>query len=139
MPAGARPGTSIFEKALLSGGEGRFRLELSPLAEGSERELARALLGGGASEEIVSAISEGVDGNPLFTEERVTSLLETKALRRRDEGGWRLDLGRAWAGAGSAGPTGPRSCRPTRPGASRSRDCRLGTGARVLLERFWRP
>ena len=86
-------GTSTFEKALLSGGEGRLRLELSPLAEGSERELARALLGGGASEEIVSAISEGVDGNPLFMEERVTSLLETKALRRRDEGGWRLDLG----------------------------------------------
>ena len=45
----------------------------------------------------------------------------------------------ARAGAGSAGPPGPRSCRPTGPGASRSRDCRLGTGARVLLERILAP
>ena len=44
---------------------------------------------GDISDEVLDAICEGVDGNPLFLEERVASLLDTGALRR-DGGGWRL-------------------------------------------------
>ena len=88
------PGTSRLEAALLGKGWPRRRkLELAPLAEGPGRDLASALLGGAPSDEVVDAVSEGVEGNPLFLEERVTSLLETGALKRGDDGRWRIDSG----------------------------------------------
>jgi len=69
-------------------------LELAPLAEGPERELARSLLGASAPEEIIEEISQGTDGNPLFLEQRFSSLVETGALSR-DEAGWHLDPSRS--------------------------------------------
>jgi class 3 adenylate cyclase/tetratricopeptide (TPR) repeat protein len=88
------PGTSRLEAALLGKGWPRRRkLELAPLTEGPERDLASALLGEAPSDEVVNAVSKGVEGNPLFLEERVTSLLETGALRKGDDGQWRIDLG----------------------------------------------
>jgi tetratricopeptide (TPR) repeat protein len=88
------PGGSALEGRLLAGGDAhRLRLALGPLPECPQRELARGLLGEGATEEIVRAVSDGVEGNPLFLEERVSSLLETRALARGEDGRWRLDLG----------------------------------------------
>jgi predicted ATPase len=63
------------------------RLELSPLPE--ERALARSLVGPGTSEAVIEAMCAGVEGNPLFLEERLSSLVETGALVR-DETIWHL-------------------------------------------------
>ena len=61
-----------------------------PLAQSVERDLARSLLGEGAPDDVVDAVSEGADGNPFFLEERLFSLLDTGALVR-GEAGWQLD------------------------------------------------
>lgn len=75
------PGTSALEATLLGrAGARKRRLELAPLAKGLELELAYSLLGKAVPDEIVRAVSEGADGNPLFLEERLASLLETNAL-----------------------------------------------------------
>jgi class 3 adenylate cyclase/DNA-binding SARP family transcriptional activator len=88
------PGTSALEATLLVDAvPERRRLTLAPLDVDAQRDLARALLGERTPDEIVDAVSEGVEGNPLFLEERLASLLETSALTKGDQGGWRLDLG----------------------------------------------
>jgi DNA-binding SARP family transcriptional activator len=88
------PGTSTLEATLLGrAGARKRRLELEPLAKGLELELAYSLLGKEVPDEIVRAVSEGADGNPLFLEERLASLLETNALLKGDDGRWRLELG----------------------------------------------
>ena len=66
-------------------------IELSPLAERAEEQLAKALLGDIATEEVIQAIRRGADGNPLFLEERLSSLLETRAVLKGDDGHWRLE------------------------------------------------
>jgi DNA-binding SARP family transcriptional activator/tetratricopeptide (TPR) repeat protein len=71
------------------------RLELGPLGGAAEEELARSLMGDGTSREVLDTVLASADGNPLFLEERLSSLLETSALVR-EHGAWRL--GRA-AGA----------------------------------------
>ncbi|HTT89789.1 MAG TPA: AAA family ATPase [Acidimicrobiales bacterium] len=85
------PGVSALEDSLLSDEHLNVRkLELSPLCPGAERDLANLLLGEPASEDIIAAIMHGVDGNPLFLEERFSSLLETGALAK-DSSGWHVD------------------------------------------------
>ena len=74
------------------------RIELSPLPEEAEQALARSLIGPGASEAVIEAVCAGVEGNPLFLEERLSSLVETGALVK-DETAWRL--------SGSAGTEVP--------------------------------
>jgi len=64
-------------------------VELFPLPEQAERELARALIGEDVDDSVVEAVRASVDGNPLFLEERFSSLLETGALVR-DDNEWRL-------------------------------------------------
>ena len=56
------------------------RLELAALEKSAERRLARSLLGGEADEEVLEMVCDGADGNPLFLEERLASLLDTGAL-----------------------------------------------------------
>lgn len=86
-------GVSALETALAGDEALRLRkLELGLLAPGAERDLARALLGEATPDQIVEVVSQGVEGNPLFLEERFSSLLETRALVR-DEAGWHLDEG----------------------------------------------
>jgi tetratricopeptide (TPR) repeat protein len=88
------PGTSALEATLIRDAvDRRRRLVLEPLATEPQRELAHSLLGTGVPYEIVRAVSEGADGNPLFLEERLASLLETNALVKGEDGRWRLDLG----------------------------------------------
>src|ERR1700749_2361707 len=65
------------------------RLELGPLGGAAEEELARSLMGDGPSREVLDAVLASTDGNPLFLEERLSSLLETSALVR-EHGAWRL-------------------------------------------------
>ena len=64
------------------------RLQLGPLTEDAEEELARALLGGAAPDGLVNAIRRGAEGNPFFLEQRLSSLLESGALRKAHDGAW---------------------------------------------------
>jgi DNA-binding SARP family transcriptional activator len=65
------------------------RLTLEPLTGTDEEELARSLMGDGASREVLDTVLASADGNPLFLEERLSSLLETRTLVR-EQGAWRL-------------------------------------------------
>ncbi|HET9967627.1 MAG TPA: hypothetical protein VFQ68_05285, partial [Streptosporangiaceae bacterium] len=104
-----------------------FRVDLKPLPEAAEEELARSLIGAlpdgdlstsdlstspggagdagdtGASREVLDAVLASADGNPLFLEERLATLLETRALVRGQDG-WRLSQA-----AGAAGPQLPQA------------------------------
>jgi Predicted ATPase len=82
-------------------------------------------MGDGASREVLDAVLASADGNPLFLEERLSSLLETRALVR-EQGAWRLSRSAArsspqalerWSDPGWTGsarrratPSGPRPC-----------------------------
>ena len=85
------PGVTIFERAL---GQTRSvdmrQIDLGPLSEEAEYDLVRGLLGQGRSDGIVNTVREGAEGNPLFLEQRLASLIETNALVRTDGGGWQI-------------------------------------------------
>jgi len=83
--ATCRPGTEVplLGSALVN------HLTLAPLPPHAERELAGSFVGAAASSEILDAILDGTEGNPLFLEERLASLVETRALTR-DHGVWHL-------------------------------------------------
>ena len=83
------PGASDLERSLAPGLPVR-KLALARLDPSVERDLTMALLGGKCTEEVVGYITHGTEGNPLFLEERLSSLLETGALTR-NKGGWRVD------------------------------------------------
>ncbi|HXW80559.1 MAG TPA: AAA family ATPase [Acidimicrobiales bacterium] len=71
------------------------KLVLSPLPPQAEQELAQALIGEKVPEDIVASVSQNAGGNPLFLEERISSLLETGVLAK-DDAGWHL--GESFAG-----------------------------------------
>src|SRR5690349_10872066 len=81
--------TSRPEAAPVLDGLDARRLTLEPLAGAAEEELARSLMGEGTSREVLDAVLASADGNPLFLEERLSSLLETRTLVR-EQGAWRL-------------------------------------------------
>jgi DNA-binding SARP family transcriptional activator/tetratricopeptide (TPR) repeat protein len=68
------------------------RIELSPLRASAAQELARSLAGEPASPEVVDAVLSGADGNPLFVEERLSSLRESGSVVL-ERGLWRLRAG----------------------------------------------
>jgi tetratricopeptide (TPR) repeat protein len=81
----------------LAAAPGVRTVELRPLPDAAARELARELIGdagpgAGPGEDVIDAVVETVDGNPLFLEERLSVLLETGALTG-GPGGWRLVSG----------------------------------------------
>jgi tetratricopeptide (TPR) repeat protein len=87
------PGVSALESAMASKPGLVLRtVELGPLSQAHERELARSLLGSAAKGPLVDAVRQGAEGNPFFLEERLASLLETRSLLRDGQGGWTLDL-----------------------------------------------
>jgi len=87
------PGVSALEEALATRADIALRrLELSPLPEEPARALASALLGRVTGDEVVSAVTHGTEGNPLYMEEQLLSLVETGALTRGEEG-WQLSAG----------------------------------------------
>jgi class 3 adenylate cyclase/tetratricopeptide (TPR) repeat protein len=68
------------------------RVVLGPLPGEAERELARSLIGEDPGPEVLDTVLASVEGNPLFLEERLSSLLETRAIVRQ-QGRWRLGEG----------------------------------------------
>jgi class 3 adenylate cyclase/DNA-binding SARP family transcriptional activator len=96
--ATSRPKSGRQEIATLANAPSARRIKLRPLPASAEQTLAESLIGqvrgaaGGAADaspEVLAAILASADGNPLFLEERLTSLLETRALVRED-GTWLL-------------------------------------------------
>lgn len=68
---------------------GTRRLVLRPLPDDAAEALARSLIGQVAGPEVLTTVLATADGNPLFLEERLSSLLETRTLVR-EQGTWRL-------------------------------------------------
>jgi tetratricopeptide (TPR) repeat protein len=84
------PGVSELEQGLEAALGAKFqRLELEPLSEEAERDLTANLVGTGATAPVIDAVRAGADGNPMFLEERLSSMLETGRLAHED-GEWRL-------------------------------------------------
>jgi len=89
MLATTRPGAGPEVAALADLAETR-QLELRPLSADAATALASSLIGGQvAGPEVFATVLATADGNPLFLEERLSSLLETRALVR-EQGAWRL-------------------------------------------------
>jgi eukaryotic-like serine/threonine-protein kinase len=65
------------------------QLVLRPLPGDAAEALARSLIGQVAGPEVLTTVLATADGNPLFLEERLSSLLETRTLVR-ERGTWRL-------------------------------------------------
>jgi len=87
--ATARPDAGP-EVAALAAREETRQLVLSPLSTDAAEALAGSLIGGQvAGPEVLAAVLADADGNPLFLEERLSSLLETRTLVR-EQGTWRL-------------------------------------------------
>ena len=85
------PGVAELEAALAAGPARPLKvLQLEPIPKPAERSLARSLLGGEVGDEVVKLVCSGVDGNPLFLEERLASLLDIGALGRHGNT-WRLE------------------------------------------------
>jgi DNA-binding SARP family transcriptional activator/tetratricopeptide (TPR) repeat protein len=68
------------------------QITLTPLPAEAERDLARSIVGNAVGTDVLDAVLTSTDGNPLFLEERLSSLVETGALVH-DEGVWRLGEG----------------------------------------------
>ena len=66
------------------------QVTLGPLPGEAARALARSLLGSDAGPEILDSLLTNVEGNPLFLEERLSSLLESRSLIQ-DGGRWRME------------------------------------------------
>jgi class 3 adenylate cyclase/tetratricopeptide (TPR) repeat protein len=84
------PGVSDIESTLEAAAVRPVRrVGLSPLLEEGEQALARSLVGAGAGKAVIEAVCAGVEGNPLFLEERFSSMVETGTLVK-DGTTWRL-------------------------------------------------
>jgi len=83
--ATSRPGT---ESSLADIPAAR-QVNLRPLGAAAAEALARSLIGQGAGPEVLAAVLATADGNPLFLEERLSSMLETRTLVR-EQGTWWL-------------------------------------------------
>ena len=67
-------------------------IALEPLPSDAERTLLYELVGAGTlTDELERRVLEAADGNPLYLEELVRSLIDAGALVRRNRSGWRLD------------------------------------------------
>jgi class 3 adenylate cyclase len=70
----------------------RVGIHLVPLDESGQRLLVGRLLGEEAPEVVRAMVRQRCDGNPLFVEELIETLLE-RGLLRRQEGAWSIDPG----------------------------------------------
>ena len=68
------------------------QIALEPLPPDAERALLYELIGGGTlTDELERRVLEAADGNPLYLEELVRSLIDAGAVVKRNGSGWRLD------------------------------------------------
>ena len=86
---GSGPARDELARELARSGCPVHRILLKPLPRDAERELAQSLIGEAASAEVLDTVLTGVEGNPLFLEERLSSLLEAGGLIH-ERGGWQV-------------------------------------------------
>jgi class 3 adenylate cyclase/tetratricopeptide (TPR) repeat protein len=79
------------EVASLADDPAARHVRLRPLGTGAAEALTSSLIGESAGPEVLAAVLASAEGNPLFLEERLSSLLETRALVR-ERGTWRLRM-----------------------------------------------
>ena len=115
----AGPEVASVEGIAASSQPGR-RISLTPLPESAERDLARSLIGDYASQQVLDTVLSSAHGNPLFLEERLSSLLETRILVH-EQGMWRI--------TGTAGHAVPQALERL----VRSRVDRLSPAARETI------
>jgi adenylate cyclase len=77
------------EVASLTDIPGARQIRLRPLGAEAAEALAKSLIGESAGPEVLATVLATAEGNPLFLEERLSSLLETRTLVR-EQGTWRL-------------------------------------------------
>ena len=96
--ATSRPKSGREEIATLAAAPSNRSIVLRPLPADAEQTLVESLIGqvpgaagdaSGPGPEVLAAVLASADGNPLFVEERLASMLETRALVRQD-GTWLL-------------------------------------------------
>jgi class 3 adenylate cyclase len=96
--ATSRPNSGRAEVERLAAVSSARRVALSPLSANAAEALTESLISqvpgasagaSGAGPEVLAAVLDSADGNPLFLEERLSSLLETRTLVR-DGGTWSL-------------------------------------------------
>ena len=88
--ATARP--SILERApeWVDPSERAHLLHLAPLSSEAAGALITALVGDALPPELVTAVTERSDGNPLFIEELLRTWISVRTLIRGDDGAWTL-------------------------------------------------
>ena len=104
------PGIGPREAELAADPEQQFLqvLSLDPIEPPDELVLARSLLGGDTDDEVLAFACQGADGNPLFLEERMACLIDTRRPRPRQRQ-------RRVAGCRRQDRTGPRGARADYP------------------------
>jgi class 3 adenylate cyclase len=70
---------------------GARQLPLEPLPMTDTARLVQALIGEVLPADLMQAVTERADGNPLFVEELLRTWISTGTLVRQQTGGWRLD------------------------------------------------
>jgi class 3 adenylate cyclase len=67
---------------------GSLRLELKPLSDGAAARVAENLLGASFPADIAARIVAAAEGNPLYVEQILAMLVDSKAIERGDDGCW---------------------------------------------------
>jgi class 3 adenylate cyclase len=83
-------GRPVIAERWAAGLERAVRLDLAPLAPGPVRELVSALVGDALPGQLVDALAERSDGNPLFVEETLRSWVAAGTLVQDGDGSWHL-------------------------------------------------
>jgi predicted ATPase len=90
-PERGHPSSALAEQAMRRGGDWLTAIELTALARDADRSLLAALVGGAVlPADFERQVLERAEGNPLYLEELVRSLVDAGALVPED-GGWRFE------------------------------------------------
>jgi hypothetical protein len=68
--------------------DGALRIELKPLSDAAAARVAENLLGASFPADVAARIVAAAEGNPLYVEQILAMLVDTKAIRRQDDGQW---------------------------------------------------
>ena len=67
---------------------GSLRLELKPLSDAAAARVAENLLGASFPADVAARIVAAAEGNPLYVEQILAMLVDSKAIEKGDDGSW---------------------------------------------------